>query len=130
MTGTSIAMLVAGIAFIALSAWRQLKDRRLVERCTQTTQGVVVEVDEDNDVDSATTHNIMVEYSVGDRTYTLRYTSTAARSKIPAPGDRVTVYYDPSQPDQGYTKSSQAGLAVWIGYAAGIATILFALKSR
>lgn len=98
-------ILIAVFAFVI-----SYHEKAHFERCTDYSNGVIVEIICSNKKGYETRHTTyrpIVEYSVGDQTYKHRVTNAGKKSLFNL-GDSMEVYYNPQNPEESYVEREVA----------------------
>ena len=118
--------LIAGIIFVGLGIFLYTHAEHLKKVCIANTQATIVDFDQEIDDES---NNIsyfpIIEYEVNGKKYNRRHT-TADTTRKYSVGQKVSILYNPENPDEYYfegDKSDNIVAYICIGVG-GIVTIL------
>lgn len=110
-----VILLILGIVFTLVgtglgigSFFVNQSEQKLHDRCSKKTTGIIVDYDKhvssSSKSGSSTTYAKVVEYEVKGDTYEI--TDKVSTSSKPKIGKKVTVFYNPKDPDEAYIKGS------------------------
>ena len=103
----SIILLFFGLVFIGLGALVLWLDHMKIKHCTKGAQGRVMKVEMADDLDTIA-YNAQIQYKANHAEHRIQVRYGIFHSKLPKPGEHVTVYYDPSNPAYARTDADHA----------------------
>jgi|GEM_PF-1404471 len=117
-----------GVIFILMGNNMKAKNNELKEKCTGEVQGIVAKFDVSGYVSDDSDERLyypIFEYEVNDKTYSKR-SPTGQRQKRFETGEKITIMYNPANPDEYYVPSDEYALKT-AGYNIGFGIFIIAV---
>ena len=99
-----LSLFVLGVLFIGIGVFfgiilsGRIADMR--KRCTESAEGVVISVSEGRDSDDNVEYRYTVQFEVNGK----KYENEKKSSSYVNQGEKMTIMYDPDDPDKNYIK--------------------------